>query len=188
MKEIYFATRAKWRNWLERNHAKESGIWLVFYKKATGKQTLSYDEAVEEALCFGWIDSIIKRLDEERYATKLTPRKPGSHWSKSNKRRVEILMSKGLLAEPGLARVREAKESGLWEKAERPRVTLEVPEELAQALAKSKKADAFFEELAPSDRKQFIGWVALAKRQDTKERRVAESITLLERGQRLGLK
>ena len=187
MKEFYFATRTEWRNWLERNHDKEAGIWLVFYKKATGKQTLSYDEAVEEALCFGWIDGVIKRLDDERYARKLTPRKPGSHWSETNKKRVGTLMSKGLLAEPGLAKVKEAKKSGLWE-AERPRLTLEVPQELAKALAKNRKAKAYFEQLAPSYRKQFIGWVALAKRQETKERRVAESIALLEKGEKLGLK
>ena len=92
MKELYVTSREKWRGWLERNHDKSEGVWLVFYKKATGKPSLEYDAAVEEALCFGWIDSIIKSIDDERYKRKLTPRKPASRWSTLNKKRVTKLI------------------------------------------------------------------------------------------------
>ena len=160
----------------------------MFYKKHSDKPTLEYDAAVEEALCFGWIDSIIKRLDDESYVRKFTPRRPGSRWSASNRRRVESLMEQGRMRAPGMARVAEAKESGLWEGSDRPKISFEVPRELACALAKNEKAKAFFEQLAPSYRKQFTGWISVAKRPETRDRRVAESMALLEQGKKLGLK
>jgi uncharacterized protein YdeI (YjbR/CyaY-like superfamily) len=188
MKQVYVKTRAEWRNWLRRNHDENSGIWLVFYKKHTGEPTLDYDAVVEEALCFGWIDSIIKKLDDQRYARKLTPRRPGSRWSELNKRRVAKLMREGLMVASGIARVEEAKKSGLWEESDRPEISSEIPLELLRALAKNKKARMFFDQLASTYQKHFIAWISAAKRQDTKKRRVAESIALLEQGRRLGLK
>ncbi len=188
MKHVYMKTRGEWRDWLRRHHDQSTGIWLVFYKKHTGKPSLEYDAAVEEALCFGWIDSIIKKVDEEKYVRKLTPRKPDSRWSELNKRRIRKLTRQGLMAEVGLARVAEAKQSGLWEKADRPEISLELPQAFKEALAKSKKARVFFEQLAPSYRKQFIGWIAMAKRQETKDRRIREAMALLERGEKLGMK
>ncbi len=188
MKQVYVKTRAEWRNWLNKNHLKNAGIWLVFYKKHTGKPTLEYDAAVEEALCFGWIDSIIKKLDDERYLRKFTPRKSDSRWSESNKKRVKKLMRQGLMTKLGVARVTEAKKSGLWEESGRPEISFEIPKELENALAKNKKAKTFFDQLAPSYRKHFIGWITTAKRQETKDRRVGESIALLEKGKKLGLK
>jgi uncharacterized protein YdeI (YjbR/CyaY-like superfamily) len=188
MKQVYVKTRNEWRSWLKRNQATNTGIWLVFYKKEAGKPTLEYDEAVEEALCFGWIDSIIKKLDDERYVRKFTPRKPDSRWSESNRRRVKKLMRQKLMAEPGIALVKIAKKSGLWEDSGRPRISFEIPNEFKRALAKNKKAKMFFERLAPSHRKHFIGWISTAKRKETRDRRISESIALLERGRKLGLK
>lgn len=188
MEELYFTSRDEWRGWLEGNHDKSAGVWLVFYKKGTGKASLEYDASVEEALCFGWIDSIVKRMDEERYKRKFTPRKAASQWSELNKKRVAKLVRQKRMAEPGLAKVAQAKKSGRWAESGRPDISFDVPAELKKALAGNKKAKAFFEQLAPTYRRQFIGWVTVAKRQETRERRVAEAIALLERGKRLGMK
>jgi len=188
MKQVYVKTRKEWREWLNKNHNKSSGIWLVFYKKHTGKSTLEYDEAVEEALCFGWIDSIIKKIDDEKYLRKLTPRKSDSRWSELNKKRITKLKNQGLMTEAGIAKVEEAKASGVWNKPDRSQISIDIPKELESALAKNKKARSFFDQLAPSYQKQYIGWITVAKRQETKERRLRESIALLEQGEKLGMK
>ena len=189
MKELYAKNRDEWRRWLATNHDKSVGVWLVFYKKRSSTLTLQYDEAVEEALCFGWIDSIIKKRDDDSYTRKVTRRKPNSHWSQLNKKRAEKLIRQGLMCESGLAKVTEAKESGVWEKsADRPKISFEMSSEFKKALARSNRAKTFFAQLAPSYQKQFIGWINVAKRQKTKELRVDESIALLQQGKRLGLK
>ncbi len=188
MKQVYLKTRKAWRDWLHHNHDKSLGIWLVFYKKHTGKATLAYGEAVEEALCFGWIDSIIKRIDDEKYARKLTPRQTGSRWSALNKKRIVKLGELGLITEAGDAKVQEAKESGMWDSPDRLQISLELPKELERALARNNDAKRFFDQLAPSYQKQFIGWIAVAKRPETKKRRLKESIALLEQGEKLGMK
>ena len=188
MKQVYIKTRKEWREWLFQNHDKSGGIWLVFYKKHTGKPALEYDEAVEEALCFGWIDSLIKKIDDEKYIRKMTPRKPGSRWSDLNKRRVLKVINAGIMTEAGMSRVEEAKASGLWDKPDRPQISIDIPEAFDTALARNKKARDFFDQLAPSNKKRFIGWIAAAKQQETTKRRVEESITLLEQGQKLGMK
>ncbi len=111
---VYLSERGSWRRWLEKNHAIQRGIWLVFYKKATRKPSLEYEESVEEALCFGWVDSRTRRLDDERYMLMFTPRKPGSPWSRPNKERVERLVASGLMTPPGLAKIEEAQRNGAW--------------------------------------------------------------------------
>jgi len=188
MRQVYVKTRQEWRDWLSLHHASSQGIWLVFYKKGTGKPSLAYDEAVEEALCFGWIDSIIKKVDEEKYVRKLTPRKPDSLWSEPNKKRVAKLSKQGLMTEAGIEKVREAKSSGQWSKEPRPQLIFDMPGDFGQALTKSRKARSFFHQLAASYQKQFIGWIAAAKRPETRQRRISESIALLERGEKLGMK
>jgi uncharacterized protein YdeI (YjbR/CyaY-like superfamily) len=188
MKQVYVKTRKDWRDWLNQNHDKSKGIWLVFYKKHTGKATLEYDEAVEEALCFGWIDSIIKKIDDEKYVRKLTPRKNDSRWSDLNKKRIIKLEKQGLLTEAGIGKVRTAKASGLWNKPDRVQVSSNIPRELASVLVKNKKAKNFFDQLAPSYQKRFIGWISTAKRQETRERRIREAVNLLEKGEKLGMK
>jgi uncharacterized protein YdeI (YjbR/CyaY-like superfamily) len=188
MKKLYVKNREEWRSWLSQHHEKSNGIWLVFYKKHTGKPTLEYDEAVEEALCFGWIDSLIKKVDDETYVRKITPRKADSRWSELNKKRITKLKKQGLMTEAGIGKVNEAKASGLWNKPDRPQMSLDIPKELESALAKNRKAKKFFDKLAPSYQRQFIGWIKVAKRQETKDRRVRESITLLEQGEKLGVR
>jgi uncharacterized protein YdeI (YjbR/CyaY-like superfamily) len=189
MKRIYVSNRADWRSWLAENHDKENaGIWLVFFKGPTGKPSVGYEEAVEEALCFGWIDSLVKSIDKEKYCIKFAPRKSNSKWSESNKRRVEKVIKEGRMTEFGLAKVDVAKRSGNWEKMPHPPITTDLPSEMWEALARDRKAWEFFEKLAPTYRKQFIGWVVSAKREETKAKRLQEAMVLLARGEKLGLK
>ncbi len=188
LEQLYVADRDKWRRWLSEHHATEAGIWLIFYKKETSKPTLPYDDAVEEALCFGWIDSIIKKIDDERYVRKFTPRKDKSVWSQLNKKRVDKMIKQGRMTEAGLAKIKAAKKNGCWNRGARPQVSFEVPPELAKALARNKKAKEHFDQHAPTYRRQYIGWIVTAKRPETKERRIAESIALLEKGKKLGMK
>jgi uncharacterized protein YdeI (YjbR/CyaY-like superfamily) len=189
MKQVHVSTRDHWRRWLAENHEKEEdGIWLVFYKRETGRPSLEYEESVEEALCFGWIDSIIKRLDDQTYCRKFTPRRDGSRWSKANKWRVKKLFKEGRMTGFGLAKVEAAKRSGSWGTDPRPVISIDIPQELSEALGRNRKATAFFERLAPTYRKHFIGWIVTAKRPETRARRVKESMALLARGEKLGLK
>ena len=112
---LYVTTREAWREWLAKNHAVETqGVWLVYFKQQSGKPTLEYNESVEEALCYGWVDSQIKKIDEQRFARRFTPRKHQSRWSDSNRKRVAELIEKGLMTEHGIACIAAAKASGLW--------------------------------------------------------------------------
>ena len=185
--EIPLGTRQEWRQWLRENHDKSSGIWLVLYKKHTGKPCMSYADIVEECICFGWIDSIIKKLDEDRYARKITPRLDTSNWSEVNKKRVAKLAGTGLIEPPGQAKIDIAKANSQWNAAD-PLANLEMPAEFANALAESAEAEEFFAGLAPSYRKGYIGWIATAKRPETRERRIRQAIESLERGEKLGMK
>ena len=188
LKQLYFPDRDKWRDWLSEHHAASTGIWLIFYKKATSKPTIEYDAAVEEALCFGWIDSIIKRIDDEKYVRKFTPRKDKSDWSALNKKRVTKMIKAGRMTEAGLAKIEAAKKNGCWNRDGKTPRSLEMPSEFAKALALNKKARENFENLAPTYRRHYLGWIAAAKRPETKKRRINESIALLEKGGKLGMK
>ena len=188
IRQLYVADREQWRDWLSKNHATKTGIWLIFYKKETSKPSIAYEAAVEEALCFGWIDSIIKKIDGEKYARKFTPRSDKSNWSALNKKRVSKMIKEGRMTKIGLAKIGKAKKTGLWEKDDRLQISLDIPPEFAKALASNKKAKENFDKLAPTYRKHYIGWIAVAKRQETKKRRIEESIALLEKGRKLGLK
>ena len=174
--------RQQWRSWLGKHHASSSGVWLVFYKDHTGIKSIPYEDSVREALCFGWIDSLIKRLDDDRYARKFTPRKPTSKWSDSNRRRWAELKTAGLLAAPGLA----AAPTGNTYAP--PPAIPDLTAYIAKALKANPKAWSFFQSLAPGYRRHFVGWIHLAKRPETREKRVRESITLLAAGKKLGLK
>jgi uncharacterized protein YdeI (YjbR/CyaY-like superfamily) len=188
MKQLYVKDRDKWREWLSENHAANTGIWLVFYKKEISKPTIEYEAAVEEALCFGWIDSIIKKIDAEKYVRKFTPRSDKSRWSQLNKKRANKMIKEGRMTEIGLAKIKVAKKTALWAKDPRPQISLDIPPEFARALARNKKAKENFDKLAPSYRKYYIGWIVMAKRPETKKRRIHESIALLGQGKKLGLK
>jgi uncharacterized protein YdeI (YjbR/CyaY-like superfamily) len=185
---LYITNRDEWNKWLSKNHKAEKEVWLVFFKKETGKPSIEYESAVEEALCFGWIDSVVKKIDDSKYARKFTPRKDKSNWSELNKRRAEKMIREGRMTELGLAKIETAKKSGNWDKAERPDISFDLPPEFEKALAQNKKAKEHFGKLASTYQKHYIGWIAVAKRQETKLKRIKESITLLENGKKLGLK
>jgi uncharacterized protein YdeI (YjbR/CyaY-like superfamily) len=179
----------EWRTWLAQSHNCVSEIWLVYYKKDTDLPTLKYKESLDEALCYGWVDSIIKKIDEQRYARKFTPRRDDSSWSLVNKTRVEELIAEGRMAAPGLAKVEAAKKSGAWDSpTTKPETEFEIHPEFAQALEENPAAKQFFESLAKTYRKQYIYWIATAKREATREKRITESIKLLLEKKKLGLK
>jgi uncharacterized protein YdeI (YjbR/CyaY-like superfamily) len=142
MNQLYIITRSKWRKWLSDNHSKSKGVWLIFYKKETGKPTLDYETAVEEALCYGWIDSIVKKIDKDRYVRKLTPRSNYSVWSELNKKRVKKVIKEGTMTEFGLKKINAAKKAGMWnKKVTAPQISYEVPGEFLFALKKTKMQD-----------------------------------------------
>ena len=175
--------RQEWRKWLKEHYDSKSEIWLVFHKRHTCITTISYNDAVEEALCFGWIDSIVRRLDDTRYARKFTPRKADSKWSTINRRRYADLESRGLLAAPGLKR---APTSGSGD-TPRPSVSA-LPSYIEETLKTDPRAWQYFKQLAPSYQRAYIGWIESAKREETKEKRLREALSLLAAGRKLGLK
>lgn len=186
--KIYIPTTNEWRNWLEQNHAKEKGIWLIYFKKHTGKPRVPYNEAVEEALCFGWIDSTVKRIDEERYMQQFTPRNLKSNWSKLNKARVEKLLKNGKMTTVGMRFVDYAKTHGIWDKEDLPQPIFEFSDELLNLLKLNKKAFKFYTTLSPSHQKQYKQWVMSAKKPETRLRRFSEMLRLLENEEKLGMK
>ena len=186
---LYVKTRGQWRAWLEKNHDVEmQGVWLVYYKKQIGKPTLEYNESVEEALCFGWVDSLIRKLDEEKFVRKFTPRRAQSRWSESNRKRVAVLLEQGLMTRHGMKCVDVARASGLWEADDRPQLSEKPSPHFMRALAESHAARVFFEKITDAQRRQFILWINEAKQELTRRRRIRESISLLEQGRKLGMK
>ena len=161
---------------------------MIYYKKHTGKPRIPYDDAVEEALCFGWIDSIVKKIDDKNFAQKFTPRKGKSNWSEANKKRVRKMIKEGKMTEAGLAKIREAKNSGEWFKTVPARKELVIPPYIEKALATNKKALDNFNNLADTYKRHFVGWITSAKREETRERRLMQAIRLLEQNKKLGMK
>jgi uncharacterized protein YdeI (YjbR/CyaY-like superfamily) len=189
MKTIYFETIDDWRAWLEENHQIESEVWLIFNKKETGLPSIPYGEAVEQALCFGWVDSLIKKLDETQYVRKFTPRKLDSKWSALNVKRVERMIEAGWMTPHGLRLVEAAKKSGKWDKPEqKPKLDFPIQPEFRDALIENPKAKKTFDSLAPTYQKQYLTWIGIAKRPATRSKRIIESIKLLSKGEKLGLK
>jgi uncharacterized protein YdeI (YjbR/CyaY-like superfamily) len=175
-------TPAEWRKWLEDHHESESEVWVIFHKRHSGRASIAYEDAVDEALCFGWIDSLIKRLDDERYARKFTPRKAGSRWSAINRERYKRLKTKGLLRKAGSERSPTGR---AYSKPVRPS---SVPGYIKEALEKHPIARRYFEHLAATERWRYVGWIDFAKKEETKARRLTEAIRLLSSGRKLGLK
>ena len=167
--------RAEWRAWLAEHHAGSRGVWLVLWRPSSGRTGLSYEEAVQEALCFGWIDGKAARLDDERTMLRFSPRKPGSGWARSNKLRVERLLAEGLMAEPGLARIEEAKRDGSWTRLDAVE-DLVVPGDLAAALAEHPGARERWDALPRSLRRAALVGIYDAKRPETRARRVADAV------------
>ena len=183
---LYVTTREEWRAWLAKHGESETEVWLIFYKKRSGRPRIAYDHAVEEALCFGWIDSIVKRLDDERFAQKFSPRRDGSRWSALNLQRVRKLVAEGRMTDAGLAKVGRVIR-------EKPRARpgaedTTIPRAVKQALMANATAWKNFQSLTASRRSAYIRLILDAKKAETRERRVREAIALLEQNKKLGLK
>jgi uncharacterized protein YdeI (YjbR/CyaY-like superfamily) len=178
LKKVTPKSREQWRAWLERNHAASIGVWVVFAKKHTGLPTLSYEDAVQEALCFGWIDSLMKSIDDRFHMQMFTPRKAKSAWSVSNKARLEKLMKAGLMAPAGLAAVNDAKQSGSWNTYASVDA-LTIPPELKKALAANPDAKKNWPTYTVSAQRSFLHMVNGAKRPETRAKRVARVIDLV---------
>jgi uncharacterized protein YdeI (YjbR/CyaY-like superfamily) len=178
-KTLYVTSREEWRAWLTKHYQSETEVWLIYYKKHTGQPRIAYDHAVEEALCFGWVDSIVKRIDEETFAQKFTRRRDWTKWSALNKRRLRRLIREGRMTEAGLAKIDRAMLD--VEAPEKPsKGDLDLPRFVKQALMANAKAWANFQNLAPSHRRNYIRWIMDARKDETRERRLREAVLRLE--------
>jgi len=175
---LALAGRAQWRLWLQSNHQESPGVWLEFRKAPAA--VFTYEDALEEAICFGWIDSLIARGDDSRYLRLFTPRRRGSDWSEANRERAVDLMARGLMTEAGMEQVRIARERGLW--YGKPAREFTMPAELEDALERNEKAALFFAELAPSYRKRYMDYVAAARKPETRTARAVRVVALLAEG------
>jgi len=184
MKTFDARTVARWRAWLAAHHASESEVWLIFHKQHTGKPSVAYLDALDEALCFGWIDCLIKRIDDDRFARKFTPRKAASKWSDINRKRYAELEAAGRLKPAGKARSPQ----GGGSYGAQPTVPATLPASIARAIKAKPAAWAFFQTLTPKQQRYHWGWIHIAKQQDTRERRLREVIRVLSAKQKLGLK
>jgi len=181
-KTLDLRSRSRWRAWLEANHDSAIEIWLVYHKSHTGKTSIGYEDSVEEALCFGWVDSLIRRLDDDRYARKFTPRKPDSFWSDSNRERYAKVEALGLLAPAGRERAPTGNRY-----PRRPKRSSAVPAYIEKAFKVDPRAWATFERLTPRERVLYVGWIENAKREETKARRIEKCFRQLAAGKKLGL-
>lgn len=179
---FYPENRAAWRAWLEANHATSPGIWLIYYKN-TGKPTVTYDEAVEEALCFGWIDSVPNKLDEERHMQVFTPRKPKSPWSKLNKQRIKTLFEKDVMMPAGLEKIEAAKKDGSWTLLDAIEELI-VADDLAKALAANPTANDYFQAFNASSKKGILWWIESAKRPETRQQRIEQTVQMAAQNKR----
>ena len=183
LEQVYAKDRAEWRAWLAANAARSPGIWLVFDKKSSRADRLPYIDAVEEALCYGWIDSTVRTLDDTRYVQLMAPRKPKSTWARTNKERVERLIAQGLMTAAGLASIELAKANGAWESLDAVEA-LAVPADLTKALRARAGASKNFAGLAPSARKGYLHWISQAVRPETRAQRIAHVAELAAANQR----
>jgi uncharacterized protein YdeI (YjbR/CyaY-like superfamily) len=181
---VYVPDRSAWRKWLRAHRAKSTGIWLVFDKKSSRPDRLKYGDAVEEALCFGWVDSLVRPLDDMQYMQYMSPRKPKSAWSKSNKDRVERLIAQGLMAKPGLAAIELAKKNGSWTEFDAIEALI-VPDDLAAALDAKPVAARNFAALPPVRRKQFLYFINNVKRPENRAKRIKEVVQRAAKNQRI---
>jgi len=184
--ELIVADVVAWRGWLAENHGEPRGVWLVLAKKGTSEPTsLSYDDALEEALCHGWIDGQVRRRDERTFRQRFTPRRARSAWSKRNVAIVERLTAAGRMHAAGVAQVERAQADGRWESAYAGQASIEVPVDLARALAAEPSAQAMFETLTSQNRYAILYRIDTAKRADTRARRIEQYVAMLSRGETL---
>jgi uncharacterized protein YdeI (YjbR/CyaY-like superfamily) len=187
MEHLTFETRGQFRQWLVHHHDKEDGLWLVYYKKNTGIPSIRYEEAVEEALCFGWIDSKIKSIDDLQYKQVFTPRRPRSVWSETNKKRIAALLEAGLMTPAGIKVVEEGKKSGKWQESYAVKKYRDIPDDLAFALSKNPLAGENFKNFAPSFRSTYIAWIERARRPQTRIRRIEKVVQNSLKNQKPGI-
>lgn len=185
LQAVYAPDRLAWRAWLSRNHDRAAGVWLVYYKLGSGRPRLAYADAVEEALCYGWIDSRPNKIDEHRYMQLFTPRKPRSGWSKLNKERIARLEAAGLIEPAGLAKIDAARLDGSWNALDSVEA-FEMHDELRAALDANPAALQHFEAFSASTRKGLLAWVSQAKRPETRARRIEEVVRNAAEGRRAG--
>ena len=183
----HFKNRDEWRIWLKENHKSSEGLWLIHYKVKSKKLSVRHREAVEEALCFGWIDSKLKSIDEERFILRYTPRKGKSVWSKINKNAAEKMILEGKMTEAGLEKINLAKKQGLWDSAYTNLVKERIPTDLKTALCKNKKALINFNGFANSYRNTYIGWIKNAKSKSTRKRRISVVVKRSEQNKKPGI-
>ncbi len=176
IKALHFNNSQEWRRWLENNHDTQQEVWLEHYKKNSKKTSINLSDAVQEAICFGWIDSKLVRIDEEKFILKYTPRKKNSVWSKINKERAEKLIESGRMTEAGLSEIEEAKKHGFWASAYTNKKRDRVPSDLKKALMEDRNAWLNFQRFANSYRNMYVGWVSGAKTEETRRKRIAEVI------------
>ncbi|MEM6432109.1 MAG: YdeI/OmpD-associated family protein [Deinococcota bacterium] len=176
---VHPKTRTEWRAWLESHHTQDNGVWLISYKKATGLAYVDYDSAVEEALCFGWIDSVPRKLDERRSMLYFAARKAGSGWSRLNKQRIAKMLDAGLMMPAGLAKLDAAKQDGSWSALDAVE-NLEIPDDLAAAFAEYDQAAANFKAFPRSAKRGILEWISNAKRPATRAKRIAETAELAQ--------
>ncbi|MGD9928492.1 MAG: YdeI family protein [Mangrovibacterium sp.] len=194
LEHLFFNSRESFRSWLEKNHNGSSGVWMIFYKKHTNIGCIKYNEALEEALCFGWIDSIIKKIDNDQYVRKFTPRTNTTKWSEVNKKIVMALIKKGKMTEVGLKKIDTYLKTGKvdWEnkdlKNEKGEKKFDVPDFILEEFAKNEPALTNFNNLSHTYRRHYILWITDAKREETILYRLKESIELLRENRKLGLK
>jgi uncharacterized protein YdeI (YjbR/CyaY-like superfamily) len=182
---LTFASQAEWEAWLDAEHASADGVWLKFAKKGSGVETVVYAEALDVALCYGWIDSQVARLDERFYLQKFTPRRARSKWSRINRDKIEELTRQGRMRTAGLEQVELAKADGRWDAAYASPANLEMPDDLQAALDASAKAAAFWETLNKSNRYAIVFQLEDAKKPETRARRLEKFVGMLERGEKL---
>ena len=184
MKTLRFRSAAAFRKWLEKNHADEEGLWLRFFKKASGERTITYAEALDQALCFGWIDGQAKPFDERSWMQRFTPRRPRSGWSRRNTEHVNRLIERGLMTPAGLQAVAAAKADGRWQAAYDSPGQAAPPKDFLDALTKNKKAKAFFESLNKANTYAIVYRLQTAKKPETRERRMKMILEMLKRGEK----
>jgi uncharacterized protein YdeI (YjbR/CyaY-like superfamily) len=185
MNLVYFESPAHWREWLVENHATESELWVGFHRKKTGRPSLTWEESVEQALCFGWIDGIRKAVDEERFTIRFTPRRPKSAWSKINVENAKRLIALGHMHEAGLKEARAAQEDGRWEAAYNPPSTSGTPLDLQIELDANPAALAFYNTLTKRNIYAIHYRIESAKRPETRQKRIREFVEMLLRGEKV---
>lgn len=181
-----FKDQAQWHVWLTRNHDRCDELWLLIHKKAVGDIGIRYEEAVEEAICFGWIDGKLRRIDDRCHVIRFTPRRPGGIWSENNRRRAERMIKEGRMQKPGLQQIEEAKKNGQWASAYAPKTVPPIPWDLKSALVANAKACRNFNDFANSYKSAYIHWVLDAKKEETRVRRIKEVVARAAANKRPG--